>query len=418
MQAEAGRGAHAFGLELVDQPAKLSAILQLLITRIEQNLGPAPAVVFMYDPDSDQYTPCAASQAAGRGEGQPSIPCNGALVAWLEACTEPICAWPDQSGLAARDFHPAERQAMDWLDPALFCPLRSWSEGANTKRELGGWIAIGPRPSGQPYSPDDLSILASLVSQAALVIENARLRQAVKEAEEGRSEFIDFVAHELKQPMTAIQGYAKMLTLGIGGELTDTQRQFARVIGSNAERMGRLVNNLLEVSRLEAGRISLHLAAIEAGEIVGEAIAATQAEVEARYHALAVEIPADLPPVLADRDRLLQILINLISNAYKYTPEGGRLRITVGRLGGPEAPAGSLRFSVSDSGIGMSDQELARVGEKFFRAEHELVRSQPGSGVGVSIVQQLIALHGGQLTVRSDPGKGSTFSFTLPIAGA
>ena len=103
------------------------------------------------------------------------------------------------------------------------------------------------------------------------------LHDAVREAEEGKSEFIDFVAHELKQPMTSIQGYARMLTMGIGGELTDTQRQFAQVISANAERMGRLINNLLEVSRLEAGRITLHLAPTELGELVEEAIDAVRA---------------------------------------------------------------------------------------------------------------------------------------------
>ena len=146
-------------------------------------------------------------------------------------------------------------------------------------------------------------------------------------------------------------------------------------------------------------------------------VVATRAEIEARHHTLAIELPIDLPPALADRDRLLQILSNLISNAYKYTPEGGNIRIAAERLAGPEAPAEYLLMSISDSGIGMSSQELAHVGEKFFRASHDLVRAQPGSGLGVSIVQQLIALHGGQLTIKSEPDQGSTFSFTLPTAG-
>jgi signal transduction histidine kinase len=238
----------------------------------------------------------------------------------------------------------------------------------------------------------------------------------VREAEEGRSEFIDFVAHELKQPMTAIQGYAKMLALGIGGEPSDTQRQFAQVISANAERMGRLINNLLEVSRLEAGRIVLQLAPVDMKEIVGEAVAAARAEIEARHHSLAIDIPQDLPPAMGDRDRLVQILSNLISNAYKYTPDGGSLRITAEWLPGPGVPAEHLRIGVSDSGIGMSRREVAQVGEKFFRGSHELVRTQPGSGLGISIVEQLITLHGGQLGIESEPDRGSTFRFTLPAA--
>jgi signal transduction histidine kinase len=231
-----------------------------------------------------------------------------------------------------------------------------------------------------------------------------------------QSEFIDFVAHELKQPMTAILGYTKMLLMGIGGELSDNQRQFVEVIDSNATRMGTLVNNLLDLSRLEAGRVSLNLAQVHLERIIDETIAQTRGEIEARQHTLEVDIPAGLPPVQGDRERLRQILSNLVSNAYMYTPNGGTLRIAVQEHALSEGTPAHLLVSVSDTGIGMSSNELAQLGQIFYRAEHDLVRAQWGTGLGVSITRHLVALHGGELLTESEVDKGSTFSFTLPVA--
>ncbi len=231
-----------------------------------------------------------------------------------------------------------------------------------------------------------------------------------------QSEFIDFVAHELKQPMTAILGYTKMLLMGIGGELTDNQRQFVQVIESNATRMGKLVNDLLEISRLEAGRVSLSLAPMPLERIIEEAITQARSEIEARQHTLEVEFPAALPPVQGDRERLLQILSNLVSNAYMYTPNGGTLRIAVQECALSEDTPAHLLVSVSDTGIGMSSTDLAQLGQAFYRADHDLVHAQWGTGLGLAITHHLIALHGGELRVESEVDKGSTFSFTVPLA--
>ena len=237
-----------------------------------------------------------------------------------------------------------------------------------------------------------------------------------QEAHQSQLEFIDFVAHELKQPMTAIQGYAKMLMLGLGGELTETQQQFVEVINSNVARMGKLIDDLLQISRLEAGRIELSLASVSMREVVDEALVRTQDDIEARHHTLQVEMSDDLPPALGDRARLIQILTNLVSNAARYTPDSGTIRITVDWLEGPETPMPHLLVTVSDTGIGMSAQEVARLDEKFFRADHDQVRSLPGSGLGVSISRQLVKLHDGELAVESEVNRGSTFSFTVPVA--
>jgi signal transduction histidine kinase len=420
-----------FGRELADVPLDLKAIQEHLLDRIDPISHSAPAFVFLYDPRLGRYR---AHEARGHGEpGVADVSFDGdsMLAHWLSDREQPIRSlgdWGRQSGIA---LAPEEQQTLDSLHVALILPLKYKRDTAAGK--LGGWVALGPRPSGKPYGSNDVAFLAALVGQAAASLEHAqlladleqRLREEtqqllerVRQANEAKSEFIDFVAHELKQPMTAMQGYAKMLTMGIGGPLTDRQAEFVRIINSNVERMGRLVSDLLEISRLEAGRIRLNPSAVALKEIVQEVVANIRTEVDARAHTLLVEAPSDLPLVLADHDRLVQILTNLVSNAYKYTPNGGTIRIIVGGQDRPPALPDHLCISVSDTGIGLSPEELLKLGNKFFRGEDDLVQQQPGTGLGLSITRNLVALHGGEFLIESEPGRGSTFTFTVPIADA
>ena len=158
----------------------------------------------------------------------------------------------------------------------------------------------------------------------------------------------------------------------------------------------------------------LKLEQLQPKEIVDGALATIHGEMESREHSLEVHIPKELPPFTGDRDRVLQILTHLLSNACLYTPDGGTIRIAVSGPDQATVPSEHLLFSISDTGIGMSAEELANLG-KFFRADHDLVISQPGIGLGVSIARKLVELHGGVLTVESEVDRGSTFSFTVPI---
>jgi signal transduction histidine kinase len=279
------------------------------------------------------------------------------------------------------------------------------------------WAAAGSAHGVFPIAFERLVSLTGgevldLVDQAAPALEDAG------PADPAGLEFIDLIAHELKQPMTSIQGYARMLTLGIGGELNDTQKQFVQVITFNAERMGKLVNDLLDMSRLEAGRIKLELAPSQIKQIVDETVAGVQADVEARHHVLEIDVPVDLPLVLGDRERLVQVLTNLVSNACRYTPDGGTIRIVAGVAARSQARPDYVLISVTDTGIGLTSQDLVRVGERFFRAPHDRVGAQPGTGLGLAIARRLVELHGGELTAESEPDRGSTFSFTIPVAPA
>jgi signal transduction histidine kinase len=250
---------------------------------------------------------------------------------------------------------------------------------------------------------------------ARLATENRQLQEDLRQAQGATAEFLDFVAHELKQPMTAILGYSRLLSMGIGGELTPTQRQFVDVIDGNVQRMARMVNDLLDSCRLEAGRIRLTLAPLGLEELLHEAVANDRADLEARHHTVEFDVPADLPPVLGDRERLLQALGHLVRNACRYTPEGGLIRLVAG--GQWDGGNGHVSVCIVDTGIGLSPDELERLGERFFRADHELVQGQAGNGLGVAITRHLVALHGSELALESQPCRGSTFAFTLPLAG-
>jgi signal transduction histidine kinase len=260
------------------------------------------------------------------------------------------------------------------------------------------------------FRPEHAQLAGRLADHAAVAIQNARLYEQVRQADRAKSEFVSFVSHELRTPMTSIRGYADMLGKEMVGPLTPQQEDFVHTIRNNVERMQVLVSDLQDVSRIETGQLRLETKPTTLVGAVAGALQATQAQMEARSQQLVVEVPADLPPVRADPARLTQILINLLSNATKYTPEGGSVSVRAW-LNGKYA-----HCSVSDTGIGISSEDRARLFTKFFRSEDPAVREVPGTGLGLCIVKSLVELQGGEIGVESQPGEGSTFTFTLPVA--
>jgi len=395
----------------VSNPLDLPALLEQLAELLGPIAQSAQTMIFLLDPALNRYTLRRALPAKTPEGPEIEIDVESSIACWLGAHDQPLYLVDGGDQPPPHPQTQEEKQALAGM--ALVIPMRG--ERGIPKDRPRGWVALGPRPAGDAYSPDDLRLMAALVDRAALVIEYGYLHQDAVELDREKIEFMDFVAHELKQPMTSIRGYAKMLTLGIGGELSETQGQFAQVITANVDRMGKLVNDLLEISRLEAGRIQLNLEQLRPREILDEALATMRPDAEAREHTLETHVPADLPPITGDRDRLLQILGCLLSNACHYTPKGGTIQVGVTGPDAAAVPPGFLLFSVSDTGIGISAEDLANL-DKFFRADHDLVISQPGLGLGIAIARDLIALHGGELMIESEPGRGSIFSFTMPIA--
>ncbi len=273
-----------------------------------------------------------------------------------------------------------------------------------------GVLGVGNRVSARSFSGHDRQLLLALVDYAAIAIENARLYEGVRQADQAKSEFISFVSHELRTPMTSIRGYADMLMKDMCGSLTPQQEQFVHTIHNNAVRMQILVSDLLDVSRIETGNLRLEREPTDLTSALKDALQATQGQIEARSQQLTVKVPENLPLIHADPARLTQILINLLSNAYKYTSEGGYIRVRAWQQDG------YVHCAVSDTGIGMSPDDQAKLFTKFFRSEDPAAQEMPGTGLGLCIVKNLVELQGGQIEVESQLGQGTTFAFTVPVA--
>ena len=263
-----------------------------------------------------------------------------------------------------------------------------------------------------------LEFVIRLADHAAISIENARLFGEVRRANDAKTEFVSFVSHELKQPMTSMRGYTDLLAKGAAGGLTDMQQSFLDTIRSNVDRMNSLVSSLLDVSRIESGRIRINLEDVSVEQVVEEALRTIRGQIEAKQQPLVVEVTPSLPLVRGDRERLVQVLTNLVSNAYKYTPEGGQITVRAQAWSDGDGAAGRDGFivcSVTDTGIGMSQEDKERLFTKYFRSDDPSVRSEAGTGLGLVITKSLVELQGGEIWVESELGKGSTFAFTVPI---
>lgn len=228
-----------------------------------------------------------------------------------------------------------------------------------------------------------------------------------------KSEFVATVSHELRTPMTSIKGYVDLLLMGACGALDEKQTRFLEIVRSNTERLSILVNDLLDISRIEVGRVSLLLQPIDLREVAEDVIAEVlhRSRVENKPMGLSLDAPPDLPRVYGDLERVNQILGNMVVNAYHYTPENGRISIRL------QTVDGEVQVDVVDNGIGIPPADQERVFERFFRGEDPLVLATPGTGLGLSIVKQLVKMHKGRIWITSTgvPGEGSTFSFTLPL---
>jgi len=227
-----------------------------------------------------------------------------------------------------------------------------------------------------------------------------------------KSEFVSMVSHELRTPLTSIKGYLDLLYNEMTGPITDTQRRFLQVVRTNTDRLVVLVNGLLEINRLDSGELNLTLEDVDLERIVRQVVARMQPQVQERQHTLCIEIPPSLPPARADRERLAEILSRLVENAVYYTPEGGEISIHA------ELADGRVHTHVRDTGIGISAEDQPKLFSRFFRADDPLVQTRSGTGMGLFIVKSLVELHGGEMWFQSLPGRGSTFSFSLPTITA
>ena len=241
-----------------------------------------------------------------------------------------------------------------------------------------------------------------------LAAANAELRRL----DELKSIFVSVAAHELRSPLTAILGYVEMLVEGELGPLSVAQRQYLERVQESAGRILQTTSSLLDVTRIEAGRVELMLRPINLPALVRKVVTQFEFQIAARAQHPTVQEAPDLPPALCDSTRATQIVGNLLSNAVKYTPQGGHIRIAVE----PAAEEGFLQVSVADDGVGIAPEDQNKLFRRFFRATNAVEAGASGTGLGLYITRSLVELHGGRIWFESELGTGSTFYVTFPVA--
>jgi len=253
--------------------------------------------------------------------------------------------------------------------------------------------------------------LRNIARRKSHELEMAASREAAEEASLTKSRFLATIGHELRTPLNAIVGFSEMMTGGIGGELTPTHLEYSDLIRQSGLHLLDVVNMLLDMSRIEAGKFELHLASFDPTNLVQPCLHMVESAADKQNIKLISDLHSSLPQINGDERACRQILINLLANAVKFSPEGGDVTLSMKRQGY------RLVLEVTDHGIGMTSEAVKRAGEPFFQAHETLNRRFEGTGLGLSIVKGLVELHQGTMRIKSTQGKGTTVSVLLPIHG-
>ena len=249
------------------------------------------------------------------------------------------------------------------------------------------------------------------LSELARKYETEKVR--AEAANQAKSEFLANMSHELRTPLNAINGFSEVMLGEMYGPLGDARyRDYARDILGSGQHLLALINDILDMSKIEAGKMNLRFEPVALEEVAGDAVRLMRNPAETAGLQLALDLP-DLPEVEADYRAVKQVLLNLLSNAVKFTPRGGQVQVHADRRGGPLGER--VRISVSDTGIGITAEDLSRLTRPFEQVETQHAKTQQGTGLGLALTKSLVEMHGGLLDIRSTPGHGTTVSFTLPV---
>jgi signal transduction histidine kinase len=266
------------------------------------------------------------------------------------------------------------------------------------------------------FPAETIELLQTFATQSALAIQNARLfreiaakSQQLEAASRHKSEFLANMSHELRTPLNAVIGFSEVLLQRMFGELNAKQDEYLKDIYASGQHLLSLINDILDLSKIEAGRMELAPAPFHLPSALENAV--TLVRERAARHGIALEFDLDprLGEVVGDERKVKQVLLNLLSNAVKFTPEGGRISLKAGQRDG------AVEISVTDTGVGIAPEDQTAIFEEFRQAGSDEKRRE-GTGLGLTLAKKFVELHGGRIWVESELGRGSTFTFTLPVA--
>ena len=394
--------------QAISSTLDLRTVLSTIVARATQLSGTDAGVIYEYDEQREVFVPRATEH--------------------LETeIVETMLATPVRKGEGATG-QLAEIQEPIQVPDILAAPAESRVHGALVRagyrallavplvREdhlIGGLTVI--RKATGDFGPEVIDLLRTFATQSALAIQNARLFQEIAEksrqievASQHKSEFLANMSHELRTPLNAIIGFSEVLTDRLFGELNDKQAEYLKDIYASGTHLLSLINDILDLSKIEAGRMELELTDFDLPTALDNALTLVRERAGRRGITLETSVDEGLGEVRADERKIRQVVLNLLSNAIKFTPEGGRIELRAVPVDG------SVEVSVSDTGVGIAPEDQEAVFEEF-RQVGTAEKKAEGTGLGLTLCRKFVELHGGRIRVQSEVGRGSTFTFTIPV---
>jgi GAF domain-containing protein len=395
--------------QVVSSTLDLETVLTRIVSHAVQLSGTDGGAIYEYDEVSEEFllraTDHMEEELINALRASPPRLGDG-VIGRAAASREPVQI---PNILEERAYAPRMRQLLEryGFRASLAVPL------LREERIIGGLVVR--RKSTGEFRSEVIELLKTFATQSVLAIQNARLFREIEDkskqieaANRHKSEFLANMSHELRTPLNAIIGFSEVLGERMFGELNEKQAEYTEDILSSGRHLLSLINEILDLSKVEAGRMELEVATFDLPLAIDNA--RTFVRERATKHGINLDVTVDerLGEFLGDERKIKQILLNLLSNAVKFTPEGGRIGINA------KQADGSVEISVSDTGIGISPEDQAKIFEEFRQVGGDYAHKREGTGLGLTLAKKFVELHGGKIWVESEVGKGSTFSFTLP----
>ncbi len=380
----------------------LERLLRLIIRTAAELVNSQGASIILHDRRTDALVFRAAYSPKSDALLNMQVPIEGSIAGTVFKTREPLIVQDPQAD--PRHYDQVDR-AIEFETHSLLAVPMLFKE-----RPIGVLEAVNKQDA--PFDQHDVQTLSTLAAQAAVAIENARLVTELQEAnarlaelDRLKSDFIAIASHELRTPLGLILGYASFLREEAEGA---TSAQLDKVLQAALQLKG-LIEDMVNLTHLEAGNAELHLSEFALQDLIRETVAAQQEFAASKTITITPSLPAAPVNVRADREKIGIVLNNLLNNAIKFTAAGGQVRISI------RHQPGMVAISVADTGIGIPPDELERIFDRFYQVESHLTRHTGGMGLGLSIARGMVELHGGRIWAESVLGRGSRFTFTLPL---
>jgi signal transduction histidine kinase len=399
---------------LLDLSKRMSSLLDFrkivdtLLHGLVRGIPLTHCVLLIYDRAANSYVVLREETTGEATAGTHTIPATSPIVQWLQLSGEVLVKEEIKLNPRMAQYFETAEGELEEIDASLIVPLK-------IEMNLIGVLLLGEKLSGEIFDSQELEVLSVLANQAAISLGNARLYEELGttnarlvQANQLKSQFLASMSHELRTPLNSIIGFSKVLLNRLDGDLNDRQEAYIKSVHNSGIHLLRLINGILDFSRAEAGRLDVHPEEFSMRDLVNECIDLSVPLARGKSLQVGRDVPEDLPVVWADRTKVKQILLNLLSNAINFTASG---RVSVRVQAEPDA----LHVSVADTGVGIRESDLPRLFEPFDRLENPLSRQVGGTGLGLALSKRLVERHGGRIWAESREKEGSTFHFTLPL---